>query len=236
MAKEKICSGRAAIGSVSFRLQNWFPRAVKRSGAVSPAMRAMARRMPVTTPFAAEGRATVGAPAPEFTLTDVHGKTHTLADLKGKFVVLEWVNFGCPFVRKHYDSGNMQKLQKTYTQKGVVWLSICSSAPGNQGYFDRTDLLERVKVERSNATAYLVDADGTVGHLYGAQTTPHMFLIGPDGTLLYAGGIDDTPSTKTADIATAKNYVELGLDAALEGKPIEVKTSRPYGCSVKYER
>lgn len=190
-----------------------------------------------TMPIAAEGKetATVGEAAPGFTLTDVNGKSHSLSDLKGKFVVLEWVNFGCPFVRKHYDSGNMQKLQKTYREKGVVWLSICSSAPGKQGYFDRPDLLERVKDERSNAAAYLVDAEGTVGHLYGAQTTPHMFLIGPDGKLLYAGGIDDTPSTKTEDIATAKNYVAQGLEAALDGKPVLVKTSRPYGCSVKYK-
>ena len=188
-------------------------------------------------PISAEGKetATVGEAAPAFTLTDIQGKHYSLAELKGKFVVLEWVNFGCPFVRKHYDSGNMQKLQKTYTQKGVVWLSICSSAPGKQGYFERADLRERVKEEGSNATAYLVDAEGTVGHLYGAQTTPHMFLIGPDGKLLYAGGIDDTPSTKKDDIATAKNYVAQGLDAALSGKAVEVKTSRPYGCSVKYK-
>lgn len=188
------------------------------------------------TPFAAEGKeVTVGAAAPAFTLTDAHGKAHSLADLKGKFVVLEWVNFGCPFVRKHYDSGNMQKLQKTYREKGVVWLSVCSSAPGKQGYFDRLELLERIKDERSNATAYLVDAEGSVGHLYGARTTPHMFLIGPDGKLLYAGGIDDTPSTDTDDIAKAVNYVAQGLDAAIAGKPIAVKTSKPYGCSVKYK-
>ena len=188
------------------------------------------------TPFAAEGKeVTVGATAPAFTLTDAHGKAHSLADLKGKFVVLEWVNFGCPFVRKHYDSGNMQKLQKTYREKGVVWLSVCSSAPGKQGYFDRLELLERIKDERSNATAYLVDAEGSVGHLYGARTTPHMFLIGPDGKLLYAGGIDDTPSTDTDDIAKAVNYVAQGLDAAIAGKPIAVKTSKPYGCSVKYK-
>jgi len=129
----------------------------------------------------------------------------------------------------------MQKLQKSYREKGVVWLSVCSSAPGKQGYFDRLELLERVKDERSNATAYLVDSEGTVGHLYGARTTPHMFLIGPDGKLLYAGGIDDTPSADTDDIAKAVNYVAQGLDAAIAGNPIAVKTSKPYGCSVKYK-
>lgn len=176
-----------------------------------------------------------GSPAPAFTLPDAAGKSHSLADFKGKYVVLEWVNFGCPFVRKHYDSGNMQTLQKTYTGKGIVWLSICSSAPAKQGYSEGKNLLERIAEEKSAATAYLVDKEGTVGHAYGAKTTPHMFIINPEGTLIYAGGIDDKPSTDRKDITTAANYVREALDAALAGKPVTTATSRPYGCSVKYK-
>ncbi len=188
-----------------------------------------------TAPLAgAADPASVGAQAPAFTLADAGGTTHSLADFKGKFVVLEWVNFGCPFVRKHYDSGNMQGLQKTYRDRGVVWLSICSSAPGKQGYFEGKELTERIAAEKSRATAYLVDKDGTVGQAYGAKTTPHMFVINPEGTLIYEGGIDDKASTNREDLKTAVNYVREALDAAMSGKPVQVKTSRPYGCSVKY--
>jgi len=176
-----------------------------------------------------------GSPAPAFTLPDAAGKSHSLADFKGKYVVLEWVNFGCPFVRKHYDSGNMQSLQKTYTGKGIVWLSICSSAPAKQGYSEGKNLLERIAEEKSAATAYLVDKEGIVGHAYGAKTTPHMFIINPEGMLIYAGGIDDKPSTDRKDITTTANYVREALDAALAGKPVTTATSRPYGCSVKYK-
>jgi peroxiredoxin len=179
--------------------------------------------------------ASVGAPAPAFTLTDAGGKTHSLTDFKGKYVVLEWVNFGCPFVRKHYDSGNMQELQKLYTGKGVAWLSVCSSAPGKQGYFEGKELTERIAAEKSMATAYLVDKEGTVGQAYGAKTTPHMFIINPQGTLIYAGGIDDRASTNKEDIKGSVNYVRETLDAAMNGKPVKVSTSRSYGCSVKYK-
>jgi len=173
--------------------------------------------------------------APDFTLKDNKGETYTLSDLKGKYVVLEWVNFGCPFVRKHYDSGNMQKLQKTYTEKGAVWLSICSSADGKQGYFDGDELDEKIAEEGVNATAYLIDEDGTVGKMYGARTTPHMYIIDPEGKLIYVGGIDDRASTKISDIDGASNYVSAALDAAMAGKPVTVQTSKPYGCSVKYK-
>lgn len=178
--------------------------------------------------------ASIGAPAPAFTLPDAAGKTHSLSEFRGKYVVLEWVNFGCPFVRKHYDSGNMQGLQKEYREKGVVWLSICSSAPGKQGYFEGKDLTERIVEEKSRATAYLVDREGTVGQEYGAKTTPHMFIINPEGTLIYEGGIDDRPSTNQEDLKTAVNYVREALDAAMGGRPVRITTSRPYGCSVKY--
>ncbi len=183
----------------------------------------------------AGGKATVDDPAPDFTLEDSEGNSHSLSDYQGKYLVLEWVNFDCPFVRKHFDSGNMQRLQKTYRGKDVIWLSICSSAPGKQGFFEGDELKERIAEEESAPTAYLVDPEGTVGKTYGAKTTPHIFIIDPDGILIYAGGIDDKRSTDTDDIAGATNYVSTTLDAAMAGEPVPVKTSRPYGCSVKYK-
>jgi len=188
-----------------------------------------------TLHLVAGGKATVDDPAPDFTLEDSEGNSHSLSDYQGKYLVLEWVNFDCPFVRKHYDSGNMQRLQKTYRGKDVIWLSICSSAPGKQGFFEGDELKERIAEEESVPTAYLVDPEGTVGKTYGAKTTPHIFIIDPDGILIYAGGIDDKRSTDTDDIAGATNYVSTTLDAAMAGEPVPVKTSRPYGCSVKYE-
>lgn len=178
--------------------------------------------------------AEVGKKAPNFTLTSAKGKTHSLADFKGKYVVLEWVNYDCPFVKKHYGSNNMQKLQKEITGKDVVWLSICSSAEGKQGYFTGKELTDRIAKEGSNATAYLIDADGKVGKMYGAKTTPHCFVINPEGELIYAGGIDDTPSADQEDVKTAKNYVKSCIYEALEGKAISTSTSKPYGCGVKY--
>jgi hypothetical protein len=149
-------------------------------------------------------------------------------------VVLEWVNYDCPFVAKHYDSGNMQKLQTAAVGKGVVWLAINSSAEGKQGNFTPEVIAERSKKHGAAFSAYLLDADGKVGRAYGAKTTPHMYLIDPSGTLVYAGGIDDTPSTDVEDIKTAKNYVQAALDESLAGKKITTTTSKPYGCSVKY--
>jgi peroxiredoxin len=180
--------------------------------------------------------AAIDKPAPDFTLEDSNGKTHSLSDFEGKFVVLEWTNFDCPFVKKHYASGNMQKLQKTYTDKGVVWLRICSSASGSQGHYAADAINEKCKGEKSNQTAYLTDADGVVGKQYGAKTTPHMFIVNPKGVLIYAGAIDDKPSTKTEDIEGAENYVVAALDAAMNGKTVTTKTSVPYGCSVKYKK
>jgi glutathione peroxidase-family protein len=179
--------------------------------------------------------ARVDQPAPDFSLSDSEGKKHSLSDFKGKWVVLEWVNFGCPYVRKHYDSGNMQSLQKTYTEKDVVWLSICSSAPGKQGYYEGEELRSQIKEEGSSATAYLIDSEGTVGKMYEAKTTPHMYIVNPEGVLVYAGGIDNIPSSNKDDLKKATNYVRETLDVAMAGKEIVVKGSRPYGCSVKYK-
>jgi peroxiredoxin len=178
--------------------------------------------------------AEVGKAAPLFTLADVSGNKHSLEDLKGRYVVLEWTNMDCPFVRKHYDSGNMQTLQEKYREKDVVWLRICSSAPGKQGNFEPDVIEKRLEKEKSKATAYLIDADGKVGRMYAAKTTPHMFVIDPKGVLMYAGAIDSIKSTDKADIERATNYVGACLDAAMNDERIAVTTSVPYGCSVKY--
>jgi peroxiredoxin len=187
-----------------------------------------------TTQDAAAASATVGQAAPNFTLQGADGKPHSLADFSGKYVVLEWTNPNCPFVHKFYDSGTMQKLQKEETAKGVVWLRINSSAEGHDGYQTASDAAAYEKEKQVASTDSLLDPDGKVGHLYGARTTPHMFVINPKGELIYAGGIDSKPSPNPEDIATATNYVTTALDEAMAGKPVATPTARPYGCSVKY--
>jgi peroxiredoxin len=176
----------------------------------------------------------IGKAAPAFTLPGADGKTHSLADGKGKFVVLEWNNHECPFVKKQYSSHTMQALQKKYTTKGVVWLRIVSSAPGKQGYVTAAEATAIAKEEKSAATATLLDPEGKVGRLYNAQTTPHMFIIDPSGKLIYMGAIDDKPSADPADIPGAKNYVSTALDEAFAGKPVSTPATKSYGCSVKY--
>jgi len=193
---------------------------------------AVAAAVAVTAP--AQAAALVGQPAPDFTLADSHGQQHTLSSLKGKTVVLEWINYDCPFVQKHYNSGHMQKLQKDYTGKGVVWLAINSSNKGKQGNYPPAEIEARSKKHAAAFSAYLLDEDGTVGRAYGARTTPHMYVIDPQGTLVYAGGIDDKPSTELADIASARNFVKAALDETLAGKPVTTTSSQPYGCAVKY--
>jgi len=174
-------------------------------------------------------------PAPDFTLIDSNGKEHTLSEYRGQYVVLEWVNFGCPFVGKHYNSGHMQKLQGLYTAKDVVWLSVCSSAQGKQGYMGSDEEINgKLSAKDYKATAYLLDSDGRVGRMYDAKTTPHMFVINKEGILLYDGAIDDTPSTRLKDIETADNYVVDVVDKLLAGKQVEAQRTSPYGCSVKY--
>ncbi len=175
-----------------------------------------------------------GDTAPDFSLTDLQGQKHSLSDYKGKYVVLEWNNPECPFVQKHYNSGNMPRLQQEERAKGVVWLTINSAAPGNEGNLPTDEIEKFLNGDHANPTAYLRDPSGSVGHLYGAKTTPHMFVIDAGGKLIYEGGIDNKPTPDPADIATATNYVRAALDASMSGKPVAVATSRPYGCSVKY--
>lgn len=176
-----------------------------------------------------------GSAAPDFKLTDTSGHEHSLSDFKGKFVVLEWTNFGCPFVKKHYDSENMQKLQTKYTDKDVIWLMIGSSAESKQGNFPPEKWNEMIEERGAKPTAVLLDPEGTVGKLYGATTTPHMFIINPDGVLIYRGAIDSVASANQSDIQKATNYVSTALDAAMNGKPVENSSTKPYGCSVKYK-
>jgi peroxiredoxin len=178
----------------------------------------------------------IGEAAPAFTATDTYGHQQSLSQYKGKFVVLEWTNQGCPYTQKHYNSGNMQRLQKEWTSRGVVWLTVISSAPGQQGYVTAEQENDYVKRMGAAPTAVLLDPRGDLGHLYGAKTTPHMFVISPQGELLYDGAIDDKPTTDQSDIAAAKNYVTTALEEAMASKPVQVATSRPYGCSVKYAK
>jgi AhpC/TSA family len=178
--------------------------------------------------------AKVGEPAPGFSLPSSAGVTYSLADERGKLVVLEWTNHECPYVRKHYDSGNMQAIQKEATGSGVVWFSVISSAPGEQGNVPPAKANELTASRKAVPTAVLLDPKGTVGRLYGATNTPHMYLIDKAGVLVYAGAIDDRPTTRTADVAGANNYVRAALQAVAAGQPVKTPVTRAYGCTVKY--
>jgi peroxiredoxin len=189
----------------------------------------------IAAALAAPARAArVGDPAPSFTATDSNGARRSLAEFAGKYVVLEWHNNGCPFVRKHYESGNMQADQKEWTARGVVWLTVISSAPGKQGFVTADE--ENAYLKRMNAapTAALLDPAGQLGHLFDAKTSPHMFIVDPAGKLIYNGAIDDQPTPDPASLTGATNYVSQALTQAMAGKPVTLPTSRPYGCSVKY--
>lgn len=185
-------------------------------------------------PVAAIGQARVNAPAPDFTATDSHGQAHSLDQYKGKYVVLEWHNQGCPFTQKHYESGNMQNLQKEWTGKGVVWFTVISSAPGSQGYVTPTQENDYLAKMHAAPTAALLDPDGKLGRLYAARTTPDMYVIDPQGKLIYSGAIDNRPTPDQSDIQGADNYVNDALGAAMAGKAVAMPYTRAYGCSVKY--
>ncbi|QOF79202.1 thioredoxin family protein [Variovorax sp. 38R] len=185
-----------------------------------------------TNAFAAPA---VGQQAPDFVAVDTSGAKHKLSDFAGKFVVLEWTNPGCPFVRKHYGSGNMPATQKAATDKGVVWLAINSTERAASDYLKADALDAWMKSQKAAPTAVLMDEDGVIGQVYGARTTPHIFIIDPKGMLVYAGGIDSIASARADDIKTATNYVNQALGEVLGGKPVSMASTRPYGCSIKYK-
>ncbi|MFC5864786.1 redoxin domain-containing protein [Acidicapsa dinghuensis] len=182
----------------------------------------------------ASAQVKVGAPAPDFQATASNGKTESLDQFKGKYVVLEWHNQGCPYTRKHYTSGNMQALQKEWTAKGVVWFTVISSAPGEQGYVTASQENSYLNQMHADPTAALLDFQGKIGHLYSAKTTPQMIVIDPAGKVIYDGAIDNRPTSDVEDIKGAKNYVNEALTEAMAGKPVTTSYTRPYGCSVKY--
>lgn len=177
----------------------------------------------------------VGAAAPDFSVTDSKNRPQSIAQYKGKTVVLEWFNPGCPFVVKHYGSGNMQKLQEEFTAKGVVWLTINSSAAGKEGHLTAEQAEKQISEWKMKSTALLLDPDGKAGQTYGAKNTPHMFIISPEGKVVYQGAIDSKPSAKPEDIASSTNYVKVALDESMAGKPVSNASTKPYGCSVKYK-
>lgn len=178
--------------------------------------------------------AEVGKMAPSFTEKDQNGKAHSLSDFKGQWVVLEWFNEGCPYVKKHYESGNMQKLQEKYKGKNVAWLTVATSAKGKQGYVAPDKAKDQYSRAKMKSTALLLDADGNMGKAYGAKTTPHMYVINPKGKLVYAGAIDSNDSANPKTIKDAENYVVSALEAGMSGKPVKTTSTQAYGCSVKY--
>ena len=180
------------------------------------------------------GRASIGAVTPDWSLTDSNGKTHDVTEYRGKYVVLEWTNPQCPFVQKHYRSGNMQATQKQAEAMGAVWFSVDSAAPGHVGYLSPEQTNAYRTKMKVKSTATLFDSQGKVGKIYDAKTTPQIVILNPKGVLIYDGAIDDKPTTDIADIAGAKNYALAALKEAMSGKPVSVPTSTPYGCSVKY--
>jgi hypothetical protein len=199
------------------------------------------RRLPIASVFCAllaftvtAFAARVGDPAPDFTGTDSHGQSHKLSEYRGKYVVLEWTNSNCPFTRKHYASGNMQSLQRQWTARGVVWLTVLSSAPGNDGF--KTAPEENACLQQVHAapSAVILDPSGAIGHEYDAKTTPDMYVVDPSGKLIYSGAIDDRHTTDIADVQGAKNYVSAALNQSMAGQPVAISYTRSYGCSVKY--
>jgi peroxiredoxin len=187
-----------------------------------------------TALFAADSPA-VGSAAPDFSVTDSKNRPQSISQYKGKYVVLEWFNPECPFVKKHYGSGNMQKLQEEFTGKGMVWLTIDSSAPGMEGNLTAEQAEKKIAELKTKQTALVLDPDGKAGRTYGAKNTPHMFVINPEGKIIYEGAIDSKATPNPSDIAGSTNYVKAALDESLAGKPVTTPSSRPYGCQVKYK-
>ncbi len=187
-----------------------------------------------TFSFAAAAAPQIGAPAPAFTAIDSMGRTHSLSDFRGQTVILEWTNHDCPYVRKHYETGNMQALQKDATRDGAVWLSVISSAPGTQGHVSPAQANDLTETREAAPTAVLLDPEGNIGKAFDARTTPHMYVIDPQGLLVYMGAIDDRPTARHSDVEGARNHVREALGALNDGKPVAQPVTRAYGCSVKY--
>jgi len=179
--------------------------------------------------------ASVGEQAPDFEVMDANGNMRSLSEFEGQYVILEWLNHGCPFIQKHYNGNNMQKLQEKYTDQGVVWLSVISSAPGTQGYMEPEEARQSIEEHGASPTAILLDPEGEMGRAYGAQVTPHMFIIDPSGTLRYNGAIDDKPTPRASSLENAHNYIDAAMNSLMNGEEVAVKSTSPYGCSVKYD-
>jgi peroxiredoxin len=192
------------------------------------------QRILAAAPAWAAPSAKVGTAAPAFTIDATSGKHVSLGDYKGQIVVLEWTNHDCPYVRKHYDTSNMQALQKEATGQGVIWLTLISSSPGTQGYVTPPQADELTATRRAGPTAVLLDPTGVVGKMYGATNTPHMYVVDKTGMLVYAGAIDDRPTTRRSDVQGAQNYVREALQSVAAGQPVKTPVTRAYGCTVKY--
>jgi len=206
----------------------------RRTFLAAAGLAALARHGFAVTPAWAAPTAKVGTAAPAFTTDATTGKHVSLGDYRGQLVVLEWTNHDCPYVRKHYDTGNMQALQKEATGQGVVWLTLISSSPGTQGFVTPAQADELTVSRKANPTAVLLDPSGNVGKMYGATNTPHMYVIDKTGLLVYAGAIDDRPTTRRGDVQGAQNYVRDALSAVAAGQPVKTPVTRAYGCTVKY--
>lgn len=178
--------------------------------------------------------APVGEQAPSFEVMGADGEMHSLSDYEGKYVILEWLNYGCPYIQKHYNGDNMQQLQEKYTNQGVVWLSVISSAPGTQGYMKAEEAQQSIDEYGSSPTEILLDPEGKMGKAYGARVTPHMFIIDPQGVVRYNGAIDDKPTPAASSLETAHNYIDAAMNSLMNGEEVEVKSNTPYGCGVKY--
>ncbi|MCG2588176.1 thioredoxin family protein [Rhodohalobacter sulfatireducens] len=178
--------------------------------------------------------ATVGDQAPSFEVMGADGAIYNLSDFEGQYVILEWLNHGCPYIQKHYNGNNMQQLQEKYTDQGVVWLSVISSAPGTQGYMEAEEARQSIEEQGASPTTILLDPEGEMGRAYDARVTPHMFIIDPSGTVRYNGAIDDKPTPAASSLETAHNYIDAAMNSLLNGEEVETKSTTPYGCSVKY--
>ena len=204
------------------------------AGTTLAGLATVAGRGMLASPAWAAGVAKVGETAPAFNTAATNGQSVSLADQRGKIVVLEWTNHDCPYVRKHYESGNMQTLQREITGQGVVWLTLISSSPGTQGYVSPKQADELTASRKANPTAVLLDPTGVVGKAYGATNTPHMYVIDKAGLLVYAGAIDDRPTTRRADVQGAHNYVRAALEDMAAARAVQMPVTRAYGCTVKY--